>query len=115
MLLHSLLLANSMAAATLADILVVPSHVRYSGPINNLGSISPDNEIIDELDYQRAFTHTFGRSGVSLLCSQCPFAVNSSNSQGYTFLSGYANNRISVTFDTANEQLNLNGNPFLNS
>ena len=51
MLLHSLLLINSMIAATFANILVVSSHVRYSDSINNLEFISLDNEIIDELNY----------------------------------------------------------------
>lgn len=105
-------LTTIMAATILADVLVVPAHVRFSGPINNTGSISSDGDIIGELDYQENSTYP---AGVSLRCSQCPFAVNSSNGQGYTFLGAYADNSISVTFDTAYKQLNLNGSPFLDS
>jgi hypothetical protein len=112
MLPRIVLLATTMAAAALADILVVPAHVRFTGPISNLGSISSDSEIIGELDYQE---NTTAPAGVSLSCPRCPFAVNSSNGESYTFQSAYAQNAISVTFDTANKQLNLNGNPFLDS
>lgn len=101
-----------MAAATLADVLVVPAHVRFSLPTDNTGSIASDSEIFTELDYQGNSTNP---SGVNLPCNRCPFAINSSNGQGYTFVSGHAANDISVTFDTANKQLNLNGNPFLDS
>lgn len=82
MLPRIVLLATTMAAAALADILVVPAHVRVTGPISNLGSISSDSEIIGELDYQE---NTTAPAGVSLSCPHCPFAVNSSNGESYTF------------------------------
>ncbi len=105
------LLATTLAAATRADVLIVSPRVRYCGRSSNQGSIASDSKIITELDCQQKST---APGGMSLSCIYCP-AVKTSNGEGYTLLGPTALNSISVEFNTANQQLNLNGNPFLDS
>lgn len=114
MLIRSSILVELAAVASSADILVVPEHEQYTGAIN-LGSIVSDDEIVAELDYLEFKTDRSIPSGVNLICPDCPFAVQGTESDKYTFTDTDVQTIIEVVYDTANNRLNLNGNPFLGS
>lgn len=114
MLPHIALALGTLAAAALADVLIVPPHRRYSGWVGT-GSIDSDSEIIAELDYGPfdGLSNSTSPSGVDLFCPDCPLVFKDSNGNKNTFQSSQVENAIAVVFDTANNRLNLNGNPFL--
>ena len=115
MLLRSHLLADTMGFCTLADVLIVPKHRKYSGEVGQ-GSISNDSEIVAQLDYSQTNT-TEIESGVNLECTNCPFAINSNSQSGedYKWQSYGVQSYIEIDFVTPNGALSLNGNRFLDS